>query len=137
MDRRGVLPAHRTSTRRRYWDKADLDKYLGRTKVSPGEEKVRILPGILIASPAQRPDLKKQRKGRYGMQATTTNQEHSLENALPRRLFAQGASPFRPLPLQSSFADHEPKSPSRLEPQALTPRVEGRAVSQTLERSQD
>jgi excisionase family DNA binding protein len=31
MDRRGVLPAHRTSTGRRYWDRAALDKYLGLT----------------------------------------------------------------------------------------------------------
>jgi hypothetical protein len=59
MDRRGVLPAHRTSTGRRYWGRADLDKYLGRTTAVQVKKRYAY---CRVSSSAQRPDLKKQRK---------------------------------------------------------------------------
>src|SRR5438874_10448626 len=58
-DRAGVLPARRTASGRRYWLRADLDRYLGRTAV----ERLRRTVGYCrVSSPAQRPDLKKQRR---------------------------------------------------------------------------
>ena len=59
MDCRGVLPAHRTSTGRRYWDRADLDKYLGRTTAVQVKKRYAY---CRVCSSAQRPDLKRQRK---------------------------------------------------------------------------
>src|SRR5438045_8636633 len=59
MDRAGVLPARRTASGRRYWLRADLDRYLGRTAV----ERLRRTVGYCrVSSPAQRPDLKNQRR---------------------------------------------------------------------------
>jgi predicted site-specific integrase-resolvase len=58
LDRRGVLPAKRTSTNRRYWEKADLDLYLGKT-TADGPKKV--VAYCRVSSQAQRPDLKNQR----------------------------------------------------------------------------
>src|SRR5580658_3281505 len=59
MDRRGVLPAHRTSTGRRYWDRVDLDKYLGLTTAVQVKKRYAY---CRVSSSAQRPELKKQRK---------------------------------------------------------------------------
>lgn len=57
-DRDGSLPAHRTSTGRRYWLRAELDKYLGKTAA----EKPRIsIAYCRVSSQAQRPDMKNQR----------------------------------------------------------------------------
>lgn len=58
LDRAGILPARRTATGRRYWLRADLDAYLGRTAVSPPR---RLLAYCRVSSQAQRPDLKNQR----------------------------------------------------------------------------
>lgn len=57
-DRDGRLPAHRTSTGRRYWLKEDLDRYLGKT--SPVKRRT-IVAYCRVSSQAQRPDLKNQR----------------------------------------------------------------------------
>ncbi len=57
-DRAGALPAHRTSTGRRYWLKADLDCYLGRTTATRERTAVAY---CRVSSQAQRPDLKNQR----------------------------------------------------------------------------
>ena len=60
MDRRGVLPAKRTSTGRRYWLRSDLDGYLGKT--SPEGAPRKNIAYCRVSSQAQRPDLKNQRK---------------------------------------------------------------------------
>jgi predicted site-specific integrase-resolvase len=57
-DRSGVLPAKRTKTGRRYWDKEDLDKYLGKTEIKPIRS---IIAYCRVSSQNQRPDLKNQR----------------------------------------------------------------------------
>jgi predicted site-specific integrase-resolvase len=59
LDRTGALPAHRTSTGQRYWLKAELDSYLGKTSV---EGPRRAISYCRVSSQAQRPDLKNQRK---------------------------------------------------------------------------
>lgn len=59
LDRTGVLPAHRTSTGRRYWLRQDLDAYLGRTAVVAPRSNVAY---CRVSSQAQRPDLKNQRR---------------------------------------------------------------------------
>jgi len=59
LDRSGVLPAKRTATGRRYWDRADLDAYLGRTSVVAPRRSVAY---CRVSSQAQRPDLKNQRR---------------------------------------------------------------------------
>lgn len=59
MDRRGVLPAKRTSTGKRYWLRADLDAYLGRTAVLVPRKRIAY---CRVSSAAQRPDLKNQRR---------------------------------------------------------------------------
>jgi predicted site-specific integrase-resolvase len=57
-DRDGSLTAHRTTSGRRYWLRADLDRYLGRTST----EKPRFAVAYCrVSSQAQRPDLKNQR----------------------------------------------------------------------------
>jgi putative resolvase len=57
-DRDGSLTAHRTTSGRRYWLRADLDRYLGRTSA----EKPRFAVAYCrVSSQAQRPDLKNQR----------------------------------------------------------------------------
>jgi len=57
-DRDGSLAAHRTASGRRYWMKADLDHYLGRTSAV----RVRVAVAYCrVSSQAQRPDLKNQR----------------------------------------------------------------------------
>lgn len=53
-----MLPAHRTSTQRRYWLRADLDCYLGRTAL---EAPRKLVAYCRVSSQAQRPDLKNQR----------------------------------------------------------------------------
>ncbi len=58
LDRSGVLPAQRTSTGRRYWQKAQLDAYLGRVSA---EGPQRVIAHCRVSSQAQRPDLKNQR----------------------------------------------------------------------------
>ena len=58
MDRAGVLPARRTVTGRRYWLRADLDAFLGRTAAVVPR---RLLAYCRVSSQAQRPDLKNQR----------------------------------------------------------------------------
>jgi putative resolvase len=59
LDRDGILPAKRTSTGRRYWNRSDLDTYLGRTAVAPPRRSVAY---CRVSSQAQRPDLKNQRR---------------------------------------------------------------------------
>lgn len=59
MDRRGALPAHRTSTGRRYWTRQQLDGYLGRTAVEAPRRRIAY---CRVSSQAQRPDLKNQRR---------------------------------------------------------------------------
>src|SRR3989440_1848167 len=59
MDRAGVVPARRTASGRRYWLQPDLDRYLGRTAGGRPRRTAGYLRG---SSPAQRPDLKKQRR---------------------------------------------------------------------------
>ena len=59
LDRDGVLPAKRTATGRRYWLRADLDAYLGRTAVQIPR---RTVAYCRVSSQAQRPDLKNQRR---------------------------------------------------------------------------
>lgn len=56
-DRSGALPARRTKTNRRYWLRADLDAYLGRTSATPPRATVAY---CRVSSQAQRPDLKHQ-----------------------------------------------------------------------------
>ena len=58
LDRRGVLPAKRTVTNRRYWEKTVLDKFLGKTTA---EGPRRIIAYCRVSSQAQKPDLKNQR----------------------------------------------------------------------------
>lgn len=58
LDRAGVLPAQRTSTGRRYWHRADLDAYLGRTAVVAPK---RLLAYCRVSSQTQHADLKNQR----------------------------------------------------------------------------
>jgi predicted site-specific integrase-resolvase len=50
--------AHRTATGRRYWLKADLDRYLGKTTVDAPRTAIAY---CRVSSQAQRPDLKNQR----------------------------------------------------------------------------
>ena len=57
-DRDGSLPALRTTTGRRYWTKAALDSYLGKTSI---ETPRAIIAYCRVSSQAQRPDLKNQR----------------------------------------------------------------------------
>lgn len=57
-DRDGSLPAHRTTSGRRYWLKTDLDRYLGKTSVSPVRTAVAY---CRVSSQAQKPDMKNQR----------------------------------------------------------------------------
>ena len=57
-DRDGALPAQRTTSGRRYWLKADLDRYLGKTSPEPVRVKIAY---CRVSSQAQRPDLKNQR----------------------------------------------------------------------------
>jgi putative resolvase len=57
-DRAGVLPARRRATGRRYWLRADLDAFLGRTAAVVPR---RSLAYCRVSSQAQRPDLKNQR----------------------------------------------------------------------------
>jgi predicted site-specific integrase-resolvase len=59
MDRRGVLPAKRTSTGKRYWLRSDLDAYLGRTAIVAPRRRIAY---CRVSSAAQRPDLKNQRR---------------------------------------------------------------------------
>ena len=58
LDRRGALPAKRTSTNRRYWEKSALDSYLGKTTVDGPKKDVAY---CRVSSQTQRPDLKNQR----------------------------------------------------------------------------
>lgn len=58
LDREGKLPARRTSTGRRYFDRADLDGYLGRTSATVPRVPVAY---CRVSSQAQRPDLRNQR----------------------------------------------------------------------------
>src|SRR2546421_8316432 len=58
MDRAGVVPARRTASGRRYWLQPDLDRYLGRTAGG----RPRRGWYFRVASPAQRPGLKNQRR---------------------------------------------------------------------------
>lgn len=58
LDRSGVLPAKRTKTGRRYWERAALDEYLGRTSAVKPRKKIAY---CRVSSQAQRPDLKNQR----------------------------------------------------------------------------
>lgn len=58
LDRRGALPAKRTATGRRYWEKEALDAFLGKTKAAGPR---RIIAYCRVSSQAQRPDLKNQR----------------------------------------------------------------------------
>lgn len=59
LDREGVLPARRTTTNRRYWLRADLDAFLGRTVAFPPKN---VVVYCRVSSAAQRPDLANQRK---------------------------------------------------------------------------
>lgn len=59
MDRKGVLPAKRTSTGRRYWHKSDLDEYLGLTTAVVVRKRYAY---CRVASAAERPDLRSQRR---------------------------------------------------------------------------
>lgn len=59
FDREGRLPAKRTATGRRFWQKRDLDAFLGKTTVEGAR---RIIAYCRVSSGNQRPDLKNQRK---------------------------------------------------------------------------
>lgn len=59
LDKAGIVPAKRTTTGRRYWDRAVLDAYLGRTAVVAPRRSVAY---CRVSSQAQRPDLKNQRR---------------------------------------------------------------------------
>jgi len=59
MDRKGILPAKRTSTGRRYWHKSTLDEYLGLTTAVRERKNYAY---CRVSSSAQRPDLKNQRR---------------------------------------------------------------------------
>lgn len=58
-DRKGILPARRTKTGRRYWLRADLDAYLGKTAAVPRRSTVAY---CRVSSQAQKPDLKNQKQ---------------------------------------------------------------------------
>ena len=57
-DRDGSLPANRSPGGRRYYNKRDLDVFLGKTVASPPKSAVAY---CRVSSQAQRPDLKNQR----------------------------------------------------------------------------
>lgn len=59
LDRESVLPAQRTATNRRYWLRADLDAFLGKTVAFPPKT---VVVYCRVSSAAQRPDLVNQRK---------------------------------------------------------------------------
>jgi len=59
LDRKGILPAHRTATNKRYWLREELDAYLGKTSVKVPRRSVAY---CRVSSQAQRPDLKNQRR---------------------------------------------------------------------------
>ncbi len=59
LDRTGALPAHRTSTGKRYWLRVDLEAYLGRTAINAPRKAVAY---CRVSSQAQRSDLKNQRR---------------------------------------------------------------------------
>lgn len=77
-DRDGSLPAKRTATGRRYWLKADLDRYLGLTVADSPRA---IIAYCRVSSQAQRPDLKNQRAALDHFCAIRglANVEHVLE----------------------------------------------------------
>jgi predicted site-specific integrase-resolvase len=57
-DRDGVLPAKRSPGGRRYYNKRDLDVFLGKTSAAPTKVNIAY---CRVSSQAQRPDLKNQR----------------------------------------------------------------------------
>ena len=59
LDRKGILPAHRTATHKRYGLREELDAYLGQTSVKVPR---RWVAYCRVSSPAQRPDFKNQRR---------------------------------------------------------------------------
>jgi len=61
LDRQGVLkPSGRTATNRRVYLVADLDAFMGQRREKPMPH--RVIAYCRVSSPAQRPDLKNQRK---------------------------------------------------------------------------
>jgi excisionase family DNA binding protein len=59
FDREGRLPAQRTATGRRFWNKRDLDVFLGKITIDGPR---RVIAYCRVSSGNQRPDLKNQRK---------------------------------------------------------------------------
>lgn len=60
LDRKGILPARRTETNQRYYLKSDLDKFLHTPEIDT--ETRTIVAYCRVSSPAQKPDLKNQRR---------------------------------------------------------------------------
>jgi len=58
-DRKGILSARRTPTNRRYYTQEDINKYFG---IPTNPEEKRAIAYCRVSSPAQKPDLKNQRK---------------------------------------------------------------------------
>ena len=59
LDGKGILPAHRRATHKRYGLREELDAYVGKTSVQVPRRSVAY---GRVSSQAQRPDLKDQRR---------------------------------------------------------------------------